>query len=177
MDIKRKKITNEEIFSAEMNRAADIRHVCEMQNSLFAELGYELDLLFGQKEHEAENSFSAFTEEQKPYEFGYLSRALVTVKRLKTDAEKAEEEAIVAENKKLMESADEEEAEQLENDETLRASDSELKRSVAFTEIMLVRVYKSFWVEYVNIGDDMKELEADLAEFLSVLKEKKEEKE
>ena len=70
--------------------------------------------------------------------------------------------------------SDEEEAEQLEHDETLRASDSELKRSVAFTEIMLVRVYKSFWVEYVNIGDDMKELEADLAEFLSVLKEKKE---
>ena len=90
MDIKRKKITNEEIFSAEMNRAADIRRVCDEQNPLFAELGYELDLLFGQKEHEAENSFSVFTEEQKPYEFGYLSRALVTVKRLKTDEEKAE---------------------------------------------------------------------------------------
>lgn len=45
---------------------------------------------------------------------------------------------------------------------------------MAFTEIMLVRVYKSFWVEFVNIGDDMRDLENDLAEFLSVLKAKKE---
>ena len=174
MDIKRKKITNEEIFEAEMKRAADIRRVCEEQNPAFTALGYELDLLFGQKEHEAERSFSPFTEEQKPYEFGYLSRALITVKRLKTEEEKAAEAAIIEENQKLLENATEEETEQIENDETLRASDSELRRSVAFTEIMLVRVYKSFWVEFVNIGDDMRDLENDLAEFLSVLKAKKE---
>ncbi len=174
MDIKRKKITNEEIYAAEQKRAAEIRGVCEAHRPSFSELGYELDLTFGQKEHEAQNRFEAFSEEQKPYDSGYLSRALVTVKRFKTEAELQAENAIVEENKMLLENANAEEAEQLENDETLRASDSELKRSVAFTEIMLVRVYKSFWVEYVNIGDDMSDLENDLAEFLSVLKAKKE---
>lgn len=177
MDIKRKKITNEEIFAAEQKRAAEIQTVCEAHRPAFTEIGYELELVFGQKEHEAQLAFSAFTEEEKTYEFGYISRALVMVKRLKTEEELHAESAIVEENRKMMENASKEEAEQLENDETLRVSDAELKRSVAFTEIMLVRVYKSFWVEYVNIGVDMRDLENDLAEFLSVLKAKKEESE
>ena len=69
----------------------------------------------------------------------------------------------------------EEEVEQLENDEKFRVSDAELKRSVAFTEVMLVRAYKSFWTEWVCLGDTTAQLEADLDEFLDVLTQRQEE--
>ena len=64
---------------------------------------------------------------------------------------------------------------QLENDETLRISEDALKRSVAFTEVMLVRTYKSFWTEWVSLCDSLEELENDLQEFFAFLTKRKEE--
>jgi hypothetical protein len=37
---------------------------------------------------------------------------------------------------------------------------------------MLARSYKSFWTEWVNIGEDVDQLEADLDEFLEALAQK-----
>ena len=177
MEIKRKKLTNEEIFSFEQKFAKEVSDVCENRNPDFRAIGYELDLEFGQKENEAQSRFSILSkEETKKYESGYVSRALITVKRQKTEAEKEEDLRLQQENLALIESSEsDQEAEQLENDETLRRGEDENKRSVAFTRVMLVRAYKSFWTEWISIGDNLEQLEADLQEFLEVLTQKKEE--
>lgn len=171
MEIKRKKITAEDIFASEQKLAGEVSALCEKYADAFTAKGHELDLEFGQKEDESERTYSAFvTEENKDFDAGYVSRALITVKRKKTDEEIAADEVAAEENKRsVAEAESESETEQLENDETLRVSESELKRSVAFTEVMLVRTYKSFWTEWVSICDGLDELENDLREFLASL--------
>lgn len=177
MEIKRKKISNEEIFASEQKFAEDIKNVCQNKEKDFLALGYELDLMFSQKDHEDQRQTDVFeTEGEKKYPAGYISRAVITVKRKKTEAELAEDQRLIEANRAMIEAAEtEEEVEQLENDEKFRVSDAELKRSVAFTEVMLVRAYKSFWTEWVCLGDTTVQLEADLDEFLDVLTQRQEE--
>ena len=174
MEIKKKKITRDEIFRREQELMTNIRAVCEKENLAFAQLNYEIDLEFGQKENENQRIYDVFdTESGKKYDSGYVSRAMVKIKRRKTEAELDEDERLKAENRAMIEAAEtEEEAEQLENDEKLRVSDAELKRSVAFTEVMLVRAYKSFWTEWICIGDDTRQLEDDLREFYEALEKR-----
>ena len=136
-----------------------------------------MDLEFGQKENEHQETFDALSDDKtKKFDPGYISRAMITVKRQKTDAEKQEDEARREENLSLIESCEtEQEAEQLSDDETLRNAENEEKRSVAFTRVMLVRSYKSFWTEWISLGENLDQLEADLDEFLEVLRQKQEE--
>ena len=177
MEIKRKKITQKEIFSTEQKFAQDITEICDRKNDAFLAFGYELDLEFGQKENEHQETFDALSDDEtKKFDPGYISRAMITVKRQKTDAEKQEDEARREENLSLIESCEtEQEAEQLSDDETLRNAENEEKRSVAFTRVMLVRSYKSFWTEWISLGENLDQLEADLDEFLEALRQKQEE--
>ena len=171
MEIKRKKITREEIFQKEQAFAKDITNICQHKNELFNAIGYELDLELGQKENEHQAQFFTLSDnENKKFESGYVSRAMITIKRQKTEEEKAETLRLESENRAMIESCeDEAEAEQLVNDETLRNGEDENKRAVAFTRVMLVRAYKSFWTEWISLGDDLDQLEADLDEFLEAL--------
>lgn len=177
MEIKRKKISNNEIFTSEQKFAEDIQNVCKNKEADFLALGYELDLEFTQRDHEEQRQSDVFeTEGEKKYDSGYISRAVIKVKRKKTEEELAEDQRLIEANRAMIDAAEsEEEAEQLENDEKLRVSDAELKRSVAFTEVMLVRAYKSFWTEWICLGDTTAQLEADLDEFLEVLTQRQEE--
>lgn len=171
MEIKRKKITDEEIFETERGLADKVSALCGQHAGGFESLGYELDLEFGQKEDEAQRNYAEFVlEDGKRYETGYVSRALITVRRKKTEEELSRDEQIAEENRRAIEAAESEtEAEQLENDETLRLSEDALKRAVAFTEVMLVRAYKSFWTEWVSICDGLEEVDCDLKEFFQSL--------
>ena len=64
---------------------------------------------------------------------------------------------------------DEQLAEQERNDAILAEAEDKLNRSVAYTQLMLTRVYKAFWVEKVSICDNTDELRADLEEFYEKL--------
>ncbi len=174
MEIKRKKLTQKEIFNTEQKFAQDITEICNRKNEEFVEIGYELDLEFGQKENEHQANFEIFSrDEDKKFDPGYISRAMITVKRQKTETEKQEEIARREENRALIENCKtEQEIEQINNDETLFDAESEEKRSVAFTRVMLVRSYKSFWTEWVSLGENIDQLEADLDEFLETLRQK-----
>ena len=174
MEIKRKKITQEEIFNTEQKLSQNITELCNLKSNAFLAIGYELDLEFGQKENEHQSQFEIFSQdEHKKFDPGYVSRALITVKRKKTEEELQGERMQQEENLRLIENCEsEQETEQLQNDETLRHAEDEDKRSVAFTRFMLIRVYKSFWTEWVCLGDDLGQLEADLDEFLEVLTQK-----
>lgn len=177
MEIKRKKITQEEIFTNEQQFAKDITDICQDKNEAFRSIGYELDLEFGQKENEHQSRFAILSDnENKKFESGYVSRAIITVKRQKTEEEKMESLRLESENRALIAAAEStEEAEQLQNDEILRNAEEENKRSVAFTNVMLVRAYKSFWTEWISLGGDLEQLKADLDEFFEALANKQEE--
>ena len=157
---------------------ADVQAVCEEMKKSFLSIGYELDLEFGQKDHEAQRLYDTFeTEGEKKFASGYVSRAMIKIKRKKTEEEIEEENRVIEANRAMIEAAETEaEAEQLENDEKLRIADAELKRSVAFTEVMLVRAYQSFWTEWVCLGENIEQMKADLDEFLDVLTQRQAEK-
>lgn len=177
MEIKRKKITNEKIFEHEKKTSLEIENVCAEMKENFLSIGYELDLEFGQKDHEAQKLYDTFeTEGEKKFASGYVSRAMIKIKRQKNAEEIEEENRIVEANRAMIASAEtEEEAEQLENDEKLRVADDELKRTVAFTEVMIVRAYQSFWTEWISLGENLPQLKEDLDEFLDVLTQRQNE--
>ena len=174
MEIKRKKIKQSEILQKEQDFANEISEICKNRIKDFQAIGYELELEFGQKENEHQSQFEVLSnDENKKFESGYVSRAMITVKRLKTEEEKAEALRLESENRAVIAACeDSSEAEQLQNDETLRSSEAESKRSVAFTRVMLVRAYKAFWTEWICLGDDLEQLNADLDEFLEALTER-----
>lgn len=174
MEIKRKKITNEKIFETEQKLATEIMDFCAGKKAQFEELGYDLELVFGQKENEAETRYKEYSaDENKPFDPGYISHAVISIKRKKTAEELAADEKAIAANRALLDTAEtEEEIDQIQNEEELRMADDANKRLAAFTEVMLVRTYKSFWTEWVSLGEGTHELENDLAEFYEKLKMK-----
>ncbi len=185
MEISRKKITGAEISEKEKTLASQIRALTESFSEVFGEIGYELETEFSRDNENLETEKAKLLndssiEEEAEYSDGYISSAKITVKHVKTEeqlAAEAEEEAEKAEAEealKLDANGNElsEEMIQAENDRTLEKAKRELERSVAFTSMFLVRVYKTFWKETVSISENTDEMKADLEEFLSVLKEK-----
>jgi len=178
MEIKRKKISAAEIYAAEQKSAEQVKLICENKNSFFRDLGHELVLEFVQKENEAQARFEVFSEDAaKKFESGYLSRAVITVKRKKTEKELEEDRRLLDENRQLLGICETEETDAVENGEIPYGGEDPTKRAVAFTGVMLVRVYKSFWTEWVCLGDELGRLEEDLNEFLEALKQKQAEME
>ena len=176
MEIKRKKISQEKIFYTEQKFAREIADICKDKNADFGAIGYELELELGQKENEFQKRFEILSDnENKDFDPGYVSRAMITVKRQKTEEEKTQALRLESENRALIDEAEnQEEAEQAINDETLRNAEEESKRSVAFTCVMLVRSYKSFWSEWISLADNLDQLNADLDEFLEELSKRQE---
>jgi hypothetical protein len=176
MEISRKKITNEEIFEKESALANDIKQLVSDAEEKFSALGYELETEFLR-----DNDSAGMTDEEKAdlrnsdinkapadYENGYSSHVKITVKHKKTEEDILPEE----ENAEEDEILSEEEAENLRSEKEMEQAAKELKRSVAFTTMMLVRVYKTFWREIVSVSDNTEELNADIEEFYSVLEAK-----
>ena len=171
MEIKRKKITQAEIFKTEQKFVTDITETCQYRNGDFRAIGHELVLEFGQKESEYQRQFDPLSDDAaKKFAPGYVSRAIITVKRQKTEEEKQEEHRLESEICSMLNITEnqEEEAPVTEDDD---------KRSVAVTRVMLVRAYKSFWTEWISFGGDLEQLRADLDEFYEVLSSQEEEQE
>lgn len=169
MEIKRKKITQAEIFKTEQKFVTDITDICQYRDGDFRAIGYELVLEFGQKDSEYERQFELLSDDAtKKFAPGYVSRAIITVKRQKTEEEKQEELREESEIRDMLNITETEE-------DTTATTEEDDKRSVAFTRVMLVRTYKSFWTEWVSLGGDLEQLKADLDEFFEVLSSKAEE--
>ena len=169
MEIKRKKITQAEIFKNEQKFITDITEICQYKSGDFRAIGYELALEFGQKDSEYQKQFDALSDDAtKKFAPGYVSRAIITVKRQKTEEEKQEELRTDAEIRGMLNITETEE-------DTTATTEEDNKRSVAFTRVMLVRAYKSFWTEWVSLGGDLDQLNADLDEFYDVLSAKQNE--
>ena len=179
MEISRKKITDEAIYAEEKRLAAEIDTIVAEFSGKFEELGYILEKEFirdndsvGLTPEEREEARSSnLTESAGIYEMGYSSLAKITLKRAKTAEDIAAEEAEEAE-KESDESLPPEERELRANERTLEKAKREQARSVAFTTMLLARVYKTFWRETVSISENTDEIRADMEEFYNVLLEK-----
>ena len=55
----------------------------------------------------------------------------------------------------------------------LEESEDELKRTAAFTIVMLARIYKTFFREMVSVPDNLDSVKEDLDEFYEKLQEEK----
>lgn len=171
MEIKRRKIAQAEIFKTEQKFVTDITEICQDRDEDFRAIGYELVLEFGQKDSEYQKQFDDLSDDTaKKFESGYVSRAIITIKRQKTEEEKQEEIRLESEMRDMLNMTETEEEAPVRTDE-------DDKRSVAFTRVMLVRAYKSFWTEWISIGGDLEQLKADLDEFFEVLSAQKAEQE
>ena len=183
MEIKRKTISDEQLFARENELIAEVNSVCDGFHDRFSSLGYELNIEIDEKKSD-DFEFSPRKKDEDPkpeYQPGYACRATVTVRRPKSDEEieKDEEleEEIAEAEKEIAEKTDDGEeygideqlAEQERNDAILAEAEDKLNRSVAYTQLMLTRVYKAFWVEKVSICDNTDELRADLEEFYEKL--------
>lgn len=179
MEISRKKITDAEIRASEQELYAAVDAITAEKSAEFAAIGYELETEFSRDNDNLEgDERDAFRElgikEECAYSFGYSSGVKITVKRRKTEAELAAEEAEAAEAAKDFSGLSEEEAELAQNEAVLEEAKRELSRNVAFTSMYFVHIYKAFWRESVSISDGIDEVKADLEEFLTVLSEKAE---
>ncbi|MBQ9748481.1 MAG: hypothetical protein IJV98_06820 [Clostridia bacterium] len=174
MEIKRKKITDEKIYETEQTLIRDITALCEQKRDDFAALGYELELIFSQKENEAQHLYAPYqADPAKCFDAGYVSRALINVKRFKTEEEIAEDLCAEQTNREMLDAAEsEEEVQALQDEEELRLADDRNRRLAAFTELMMTRTYRAFWTEWASLADGIHEIEDDLTEFYGKLKEK-----
>lgn len=180
MEISRKKITNAEIHAKETELYENVNALTESFKEGFAGIGYVLETeISRENENLDKEKIKVLREtpitEEAEYSDGYLSSVKITVKHTKTAEQVAleEEEEAALEALKL----DADENEDAINDLTLVRSKRELERSVAFTSMFFVRVYKTFWKETVSISEGLDEMRADLDDFLSVLTKKAQEAE
>ncbi len=159
MEISRKKISTNELIAKEGELLEKIKAVKERYDTPFAEYGCEICAEY-LKNGEYDDEYSEIDFDESNYVNGYVSRANFTIKRKLT----GDEPAITVDD-------------DYENDDeraialgSLRAK-AELERTVAYTEIMIIRIYKTFWKETVSICDNVETLEGDLDEFLEKLKD------
>lgn len=192
MEISRKKISDEDIYKREKELAEEVNTVIAEFSKIFSDIGYELESEFSRdNENVSEEEEKALAEtsvlsEAGVYKDGYISNVKITVKRPKSEEElikeadeneefsSAEEAMSLDTDKDDGENSD---SEQIKNDITLARSSRELARSIAFTSMFLVRVYKTFWHETVSISDGVDEIRNDLSEFSEKLSEKDSENE
>lgn len=161
MELSKKAFPEEKIKEKERELIEAIKEIKKSYDEAFENLGFELTASYKRK-GEFDREYFDIDETEGEYAPGYISIAHFVVKK-KTD-EVPEDEGDYPED------ADEDEIELIKKS---RAAERELKRSYAYTQTMIVRIYKSFWIERVSIADNFDQLKADLDEFLQKLSEMK----
>lgn len=160
MDISRKTITDEKILEKESEIVAAIDSIKNQYEQKFIDLGYELTAEYIRR-NDYDKGYTVFkSDEQGDYENGYNCRAKFTIRTPKDETAKAEESDSLYADENETESAEEVEDED--------------KRTVAYTELMILRTYTVFWSKKVTYCDDYSPLTSDLDEFLEKLTEKSE---
>lgn len=160
MEISRKKISTADLIAKERELVEKITEINERYSAELDSLGCESVLEFVKiGEYDDEYTDIDFAEEN--YKNGYVSRALITVREKAVDEAPIELDREEYESDKAYDVA-----------KNALAAQSEREREVARTEIMLMRIYKTFWVETVSLCEDVSPVDADLCEFVGKIKER-----
>lgn len=161
MDVSRKNFTTEQLIEKEKEIIEQIKEIKEKYDGVFAGLGCEIEAEYV-KRGEYDDEFSDIDFAPENYVNGYVSRANFVIKKIKTDDSAPDADYVPEEGETTEETAAARQA--------LVAQD-ELERTVAYTEIMIMRIYKSFWVEKVTLCEKVSPIDDDLSEFAEKLKE------
>lgn len=156
--VERKSMTLEQIIDTEKEIIAKIEEIKNAYTDKFAELGYEISATYTQK-NDCEGMFTDISDDPDNYVNGYSSVAKIYIKNPKT-----EDDTVVPEDG---EEIDEDYANAIE-------AEKEQERIVAYTELMIIRIYKVFWSEKLSMCNDYEEMTADLDEFYNELASRKE---
>lgn len=174
MEINRKKLSDEIIREKETQTIDDINATTEEYAAKFAELGYELNVDMYYMESEYDRLSHELSDDNEVYTPGYVSQAKITVRKIgeaKPDENETAEDdadgAAVEVADGPDDGADEEDYDKLEA--IVEENAEKLERSFAYTIVMMLRIYKSFWKEIVEFCDGMEMLRADLDDFLANL--------
>lgn len=172
METKLSKMTKEKIFETETALRDKITELCGEYDAKFSALGYSVNCEF---ERCTENTEYKSDKMEAPadYSFGYNCRVCVIIKRPKTAEEKAADEKTASEISAAAEEIGEGETcsmDEIRNDAAFDADN----KAVAVTQLMLTRIYKSFWIDKIILCDDISPLSDDLSEFLAKLAAEKE---
>ncbi len=186
MDNFRSRFSDEQLIEKERSLYADMTALCGRMLPEFDALGYEFDIRF-RRVNEITDYQDELIDNEPTLANGYVSYLSLQVLR-KEGRENAAILSIDPADYEVNEIEDDDEeaksldlaiqegtaitAEQAAADETLEESARVSARAVAFTRVMLLRLYKVFWRERVEFADGTEQLEADLKEFLEKLREK-----
>ena len=186
MDTYRSRFTDAALIEKERGLYDDMTALCKKMKPEFDALGYEFDIRF-RRVNEITDYQDEIIDNEPTLANGYVSYLSVQILRKDGADYKTAVEIDLADLSvnELADDGDEEAntldlaiqdgtpitAEQAAADETLEESARVSARAVAFTRVMLLRLYKVFWRERVDFADSADQLEADLKEFLEKLRE------
>ena len=161
MGCSKKAFPADKIKEKEQEIIEAIKEIKASYDDAFENLGFELVASY-KRRGEFDREYFNIDETEGEYAPGYISIAHFVVKK--------KEDNVPSDEEDYPEDADEAEIELIKK---TRAAERDLKRSYAYTQTMIVRVYKSFWIERVSVADNFDELRSDLDEFLEKLSEMK----
>ena len=164
METKLSKMAKEEIFEREAALRDKIKEICGEYDEKFRELGYGVSCEFERCTEDTDYAPDSLAF-PADYSYGYNCRVCVIVKRPKTEEEKEADNDKAREMSEVVEKTGEGEACTMDELREDPAFDADSK-AVAITQLMLTRIYKSFWIDKLIICDDISALSEDLDEFL-----------
>ncbi|MBQ0125012.1 MAG: hypothetical protein KBS59_01640 [Clostridiales bacterium] len=162
MEISRKSMSTEQIIAKEKEIIAKIGEIKDEYAPKFEALGYELCDEYLQR-NDLDREYSEITDDADNYVNGYASRAGISVKKILSESEKEADDV----------PAPEDESEEDRIARKALEAQKELERTAAYTELLIVRLYKVFWSEKLSVCDSFDTLKADLDEFLASLSKEK----
>lgn len=161
MELNRKKISDSDIAAKEKEIYDSVCAAVSEYESWFSNLGYELVATESEVNDDTGLNEDTLSFDSSKYKSGYVSSVTVYVRKFpETEEEEEDDDDGIPE----IDTESQDYA-----DKTLAKSDSELKRTFAFTKIMLIRIYTVFWSERVSVTDNADVLREDLKEFYNAL--------
>lgn len=164
MEYKKKKLTNEQIKEIELKKIDDIKNITDEYVEKFEELGYSLVTKLMVLQSTDSDYHELKLEDDRDYSPEYVSQFRITVEKPYTEDDYEKLEEIKEENASFIQESDEDK--EFANEQFGNANAECNTKAKAFLDYLLIRTYKSFFIEYVATSDDeYTQLKSDLEEF------------
>ena len=195
MEQRRRKLTDADIKAIEEQKINEIKEITNEYEKPFESIGHYLVTKFIVSTSDNPKYEDYDLEKDYNYSSEYVCQARITVERDKTQKDLLEEEEIEEEDKALLYSDEKDNEEEVEeetavveeteaveevnDEEEVRVDDEETnekddslitasnsnRKVEAFSEVLILKIYKSFFMETVVTLDDYNQLKSDLEEF------------
>lgn len=172
MEYKKKKMSYDDIKALEMTKIEEIGQIADEYVGKFADIGYKFVIKMMVLESSDPNYKELDLNVDRDYSSDYVSQYRFTVETPFSDEDLKNMEEIKEENEKIVDSElDETEIDESPVDEETEICEpndkceTEKTKAKAFLDYFIMRVYKSFFIEYIEVPDDYEQLKSDLEEF------------